>query len=151
MHWSWGELRSRSCPLSAQDIWLLVAQEEHCLIEIYIFDIIYGTVVTHHSWVHIGKMLMNRNLSPWQRCRHSTTYKLEDSFTALDLVLIIYRVSENLFIFHTELHSESQEENVLEEHTLLLWSHLWDCFQHTKGMGWYICVKLYCYIHTIVF
>lgn len=41
---------------------------------------------------------------------------------------------QNLFsFFNAEFHSESQEENVTEEHTVLLWCVLWYCVQHTKG------------------
>lgn len=38
-----------------------------------------------------------------------------------------------LFLFHSEFHSEPQEEDVPEEHTLLLCSDLRDRFQHSKG------------------
>lgn len=38
-----------------------------------------------------------------------------------------------MHVSSTELHPESEEEDVLEEHILLLWTYLWDCFQHTKG------------------
>jgi len=38
-----------------------------------------------------------------------------------------------MHVCSTELHPESEEEDVLEKHSLLLWTDLRDCFQHTKG------------------
>lgn len=38
-----------------------------------------------------------------------------------------------LLLWFAEFHSESQAEDVLEEHTVLLWVDLWDRLQHTKG------------------
>lgn len=44
-----------------------------------------------------------------------------------------------LFLFYSEFHSEPEEEDVPEEHALLLRSDLRDRFQHSKGSALVFC------------